>query len=103
MGQVGKRVDARAGLACRGTTLAPDNTQEARPRIETYREGEMKIVAIKQMCEGNDSVGAMWQETKIFDGEAALVEVMAWVGSRERSVTLTVPDGETFPQTKFKI
>ena len=28
----------------------------------------MKVVAIKDMSTGNETVGEMWQETKIFDG-----------------------------------
>ena len=37
-----------------------------------------KYVVIRDMAAGNDSVGEMWQETKIFDGSATLDEVMLW-------------------------
>ena len=50
----------------------------------------MKIVAIKDMS----SVGEMWQESRIFDGETKLAEVLAWVGTRKKRVTITLPDGE---------
>ena len=36
------------------------------------------IVAILNMSAGNESVGEMWQETKIFDSKCSLFEVMLW-------------------------
>lgn len=35
-------------------------------------------VIIRDHSAGNDTVGEMWQETKVFDGNATLDEVMAW-------------------------
>lgn len=35
-------------------------------------------VVIRDMSAGNESVGEMWQETKIFPADATLDEVMAW-------------------------
>jgi len=63
---------------------------------ETVKKGGeiMKIVAIKDMSEGNERVGAMWQETKIFKGTDKLSDVMKWVETRKKRVTLTVPHGE---------
>jgi len=52
----------------------------------------MKIVAIKDMSVGNETVGEMWQETKIFDWDTSLLEVMQWVGSTKKKVTLTIPE-----------
>lgn len=52
----------------------------------------MKIVAIKDEADGNDSVGTMWQETKIFDSDTPLIEVMKWAGSYRRKVVLTIPE-----------
>ena len=37
-----------------------------------------KYVVIREMSAGNESVGEMWKETKIFDGSATLEEVMLW-------------------------
>ena len=54
----------------------------------------MKIVAIKDMSAGNESVGEMWQETKIFDCTETLFDVMKWVGTHKKRVTLNVPDDE---------
>jgi hypothetical protein len=61
----------------------------------------MKIVAIKDMSAGNEEVGEMWQETKIFDGDTSIKDVMAWVGTRQKRVVLTVPNGEEFPEPKM--
>ena len=57
----------------------------------------MKIVAIKDMSDGNESVGEMWKETKIFDGNAPIKDVMAWAGRRRKNVVITLPEGEELP------
>lgn len=36
------------------------------------------FVIIRNMSDGNESVGEMWNETKIFKGAATLSEVMDW-------------------------
>lgn len=52
----------------------------------------MKIVAIKEMSAGNDSIGDMWKETKIFDGTDSLYEVMKWIGnSKDKNILLSIP------------
>jgi len=50
-----------------------------------------RIVAIKDMSAGNETVGEMWMETKIFSPENTIKDVMDWAGSRGRNdnVTLT--------------
>ena len=40
-------------------------------------------VVIRDMADGNESVGEMWQETKIFPADATLDEVMAWALSED--------------------
>lgn len=37
-----------------------------------------QYVIIRDHSAGNEAVGEMWQETKVFDGSATLDEVMAW-------------------------
>ena len=64
----------------------------------------MKIVAIKEMAAGNESIGEMWQETKIFDAEAPILEVVRWAAGEavdgtildlRKRVTITVAqDGQ---------
>lgn len=55
------------------------------------------IVVIRDMSAGNESVGEMWQETKIFDESASLKEVMDWAtehdqaGYSRKRITLTKP------------
>lgn len=53
----------------------------------------MNIVAIKQMSAGNESVGEMWEETKIFCSTDKLIDVMKWVGLKKQ-VVLSVPDDD---------
>ena len=38
----------------------------------------MKIVAIVYRSAGNESVGDMWRETKIFEPETPVVEIFKW-------------------------
>jgi hypothetical protein len=52
---------------------------------------KQQMVVIRDMSAGNDTVGEMWQETKIFDEDTPLSEVMQWAGPRKR-VTITIPD-----------
>lgn len=54
----------------------------------------MKVIAIKEMSDGNATVGEMWKETKIFEGTATLEEVLRWVGTRRKNAILTIPEGE---------
>ena len=56
----------------------------------------MRVIAIKDMSNGNATVGDMWQETKIFTDQSTLLEVMQWVG-RFKRVVLSVPDGDEIP------
>ena len=52
----------------------------------------MKIVAIKDMSAGNESVGEMWKETKIFEGTDTLETVMNWVATAKKNVVITIAD-----------
>ena len=60
---------------------------------------EMRVIAIKDMSNGNELVGDMWKETKIFTGQSTLLEVMQWVGAK-KSVVLSVPDGDEIPNNE---
>lgn len=51
----------------------------------------MDVIGIKDMSAGNDTVGDMWKETRVFRGDTPLSEVMKWVGAR-KNVVLSVPD-----------
>jgi len=50
----------------------------------------LAIVFIKEMSAGNEQVGEMWKETKIFDQNATLKEVFAWVNDPRKQVTLFI-------------
>lgn len=41
----------------------------------------MKIIAIAYKSAGNESVGDMWRETKIFEPETPLVEIFKWASN----------------------
>ena len=55
----------------------------------------MKIVAIKDMSDGNAEVGEMWKETMIFEDSDPISDVIAWAkesfgtGKLRKNVVLT--------------
>lgn len=56
---------------------------------------EKQVVAIKDMSAGNESVGEMWQETKIFSLDTPVSEIIDWAmvnGSLRKRLTLTVAE-----------
>lgn len=38
----------------------------------------MRVVAIKDMSAGNESVGEMWKETKIFNSDEPIDNILKW-------------------------
>lgn len=59
-----------------------------------------QYVVIRDHSAGNESVGEMWQETKVFDGETSLNDMMAWAmgsendrdnGHSRQKITITKP------------
>lgn len=56
---------------------------------------ERQVVAIKDMSAGNESVGDMWQETKIFSLDTPVSEIIDWAtvnGSLKKRLTLTLAE-----------
>lgn len=47
------------------------------------------IVIIKEEANGNESVGTMWLETKIFPRTATIEEVLKWKGARCGKLIIT--------------
>lgn len=63
----------------------------------------MKVVIIKNMSAGNESVGEMWNETKIFQGKDTLEDVLKWAQNdyeveqklpTKKNIMITVPAGQ---------
>jgi len=59
----------------------------------------MKVVIIRDMSAGNEAVGEMWKETKIFESSCTLDDVIKWAfpvisqdGKSRQNVTITVPE-----------
>jgi len=51
----------------------------------------MRIIAIKEMSVGNESVGEMWKETKIFNPEDTLETVMKWINDdNKKNIILSI-------------
>ena len=57
----------------------------------------MIAVLIIDMSDGNETVGQMWKETCVFNNDATLDDVLAWVKTkagdpRRKHVTITWPE-----------
>ena len=66
----------------------------------------MGYVVIRDMSAGNESVGEMWQETKVFPEETTLKEVMIWaIGKHElysrKKITITMPHEKDESENPF--
>ncbi len=53
------------------------------------------IVATIEMSAGNESVGEMWEETKIFSIKSSLEEVMVWA-NETKNRSFTIPSMKDF-------
>ena len=42
---------------------------------------ERVVVAIKERSAGNERVGDMWLDTKVFSLETPVIEILAWAGT----------------------
>lgn len=51
--------------------------------------GEREIIATIYRSAGNDCVGDMWTETKIFKGGQTIEEIFKWVEERSPSAVTT--------------
>jgi hypothetical protein len=52
------------------------------------------VVAIIERSAGNETVGDMWFETKIFDDDTPISKIVKWSDEKKRSgkLIITVPD-----------
>ena len=55
------------------------------------------VVAIKDMSAGNEAVGEMWQETKIFTSDQTIESILKWAMEphekySRKKITITVPE-----------
>ena len=57
----------------------------------------MKIIAIKKMSAGNDCVGEMWDEVRVFDENTTLKEVMNWNENTIKRNVILVMEHEAKP------
>jgi hypothetical protein len=55
-----------------------------------------RVVVIKEMSAGNDTVGDMWKETKIFNSDEPIENILTWAMDKSdeysrKQITITVP------------
>ena len=54
---------------------------------------EWEVVAILDRSAGNESVGEMWQETKVFDQKATLFDVLKWAAIKSHLTQIELFQG----------
>lgn len=53
----------------------------------------VQVIVIVDCSDGNDSVGDMWKETRIFDEDDTLASVMEWASKKKgQNITITKAD-----------
>jgi hypothetical protein len=60
----------------------------------------MKVIIIKEKSNGNESVGDMWLETKSFDLNDTLEEVLKWHSPKNGKLIISIDDS-TEDKTNF--
>lgn len=64
---------------------------------ETYN----RIVAIKEKSAGNDTVGSMWLETKTFDEDTPIKEIVKWGENSDGKLIITEDEANRNEVNKF--
>lgn len=54
-----------------------------------------RIIAIKEMSAGNESVGSMWLETKSFDKESPIYEIINWGLDSKGKLIISIDEDTT--------
>ena len=57
-----------------------------------YFEDYMTVVATKERSAGNESIGDMWTETKVFDKGKPIEEIIAWARDCSGKLILTIDE-----------
>jgi Holliday junction resolvase len=57
-----------------------------------YRDDYIHVVAIKEMSAGNESVGTMWMETKIFLRTEPVENIIKWAKDSGGKLIITVAE-----------
>ncbi len=52
-----------------------------------------KVIATKEMSAGNESVGDMWTETKTFDKNSAIADIIDWAKNASGKLIITIDEG----------
>lgn len=51
-----------------------------------------RVVAIKEMSAGNESVGSMWNETKTFDKDVPIGTIIEWAKGCSGKLIITIDE-----------
>ena len=54
-----------------------------------------RVIAIKERSAGNETVGDMWLETKSFDKETPVSEIIEWSGIHKGKLIITIDESGT--------
>jgi hypothetical protein len=61
--------------------------------MKSYSKYE-RIIAIKEMSAGNESVGSMWVETKTFNPDTPVKEIIKWGNDTDGKLMLTIDSSD---------
>jgi hypothetical protein len=59
-----------------------------------YFDNYTHIVAIKEMSSGNESVGNMWMETKVFSKDTPIDAIVQWARDVGGKLIITISEPE---------
>ena len=65
-----------------------------------YEKEYDRIIATKERSAGNDSVGDMWVDTKSFDRNTEIHEIIKWAENCTGKLIITI-DEDTIPKSDF--
>jgi CheY-specific phosphatase CheX len=68
--------------------------------METFKEYK-KVVALKEMAAGNESVGNMWIESKTFDKDTPIDEVIEWASDCKGRLIITIDEATATKNLPF--
>lgn len=53
-----------------------------------------RVIATKERSAGNEAVGNMWNETRSFDKETPISEILEWANDADGKLIITIDENE---------
>lgn len=62
-----------------------------------------QVVAIKEMSAGNESVGSMWLETRVFNKTEPISNIIEWAKHTDGKVIIAIEESKASNKYKGKL